>query len=337
MVSDGQVISRIIGEGSLSALPNLLEDYPEVFVVYDENVAGLIPDIPSCKGMVAIDATEEGKTLLSVELICRSMMEAGLGRRALVLSFGGGITTDMAGFAASLYKRGVHYANVPTTLLAMVDAAIGGKTGVNFDGYKNMLGVIRQPEFTFISAEPLKTLKPRDFLSGAAELLKTFIIDDSGGNYKKAVSLLSSPGRGLDSEAFQELIFSAAGVKAGIVGRDQFESGERKKLNLGHTFAHAIEHEARQKGDDITHGEAVAVGIIMAARLSEKIFGIKGLADALKDDFVRVGLPVECPYREDELKAAMAKDKKSEGDRIHFVLVRRVGTVEIVPLRINEI
>lgn len=337
MVSNGHVISRIIGERSLSALPEALDGYPEVFVVYDENVTGLIPEIPSCKGMVAIEASEEGKVMGTVELICRSMMDAGLDRKALVLSIGGGITTDMAGFAASIYKRGIRYANVPTTLLAMVDAAIGGKTGVNFDGFKNMLGVIRQPEFTFISAEPLKSLGSRDFLSGAAELLKTFIIDNSEGNYRKAVSLISSSGKGIGSEALQGLIFAAAEVKAAIVGRDQFERGERKKLNLGHTFAHAIEHEARLRGDDITHGEAVAMGIIIAARLSEKIFGIKGLADALKTDFESCNLPVECPYPLDELKAAMAKDKKSEGDRIHFVLIRGIGEVEIAPLRINEI
>ena len=337
MVSDGHVISRIIGEESLAALPEVLEGYPEVFVVYDENVASLIPEIPSCRGMVAIEAYEEGKTMATVELICRSMMDAGLDRKALVLSIGGGITTDMAGFAASVYKRGVRYANVPTTLLAMVDAAIGGKTGVNFDGFKNMLGVIRQPEFTFISAEPLKTLSTRDYLSGAAELLKTFIIDNTGGNYLRAVSLLSSEGKGLGTEALQDLVFAAAGVKASIVGRDEFESGERKKLNLGHTFAHAIEHEARLRGDDIAHGEAVSIGIIMAARLSEKIFGINGLSEALKADFALSGLPVECPYPLEELKSAMAKDKKSEGDRVHFVLIREVGSVEIVPLRIDEI
>ena len=243
----------------------------------------------------------------------------------------------MAGFAASIYKRGVRYANVPTTLLAMVDAAIGGKTGVNFDGFKNMLGVIRQPEFTFISAEPLRTLSTRDFLSGAAELLKTFIIDNSLGNYEKAVSLLGACGKNLAPEALQDLIFSAAQVKASIVGRDQFESGERKKLNLGHTFAHAIEHEARLRGDDITHGEAVAMGIIKAAILSEKIFGVKGLAEAFKAEFSLCGLPVECPYPMEALKAAMAKDKKSEGNRIHFVLIRSVGEVETVPLRIDEI
>ena len=337
VVSDGHVISRIIGEGSLSALPEILEGYDEVFVVYDENVAGLIPEIPSCKGMVAIEATEEGKVMATVELICRSMMDADLSRKALVLSIGGGITTDMAGFAASIYKRGVRYANVPTTLLAMVDAAIGGKTGVNFDGFKNMLGVIRQPEFTFISAEPLRTLSTRDFLSGAAELLKTFIIDNSFGNYEKAVSLLGACGKNLAPEALQNLIFSAAQVKASIVGRDQFEGGERKKLNLGHTFAHAIEHEARLRGDDITHGEAVAMGIIKAAILSEKVFGIKGLAEAFKAEFSLCGLPVECPYPMEALKAAMAKDKKSEGGRIHFVLIRSVGKVEIVPLRIDEI
>lgn len=287
--------------------------------------------VPGVRGSIAIEATEEGKSMETVLLIARSLLEAGASRKALVLAVGGGITTDLAGFAASIYKRGVRYANVPTTLLAQVDAAIGGKTGVNFDSYKNMLGVIVQPVFTFICAEVLRTLPRRDFLSGAAEMLKTFVIENEDDHYGKAVRCLSDSGDGI-----QDLVFAAAAVKAGVVSRDPFEAGERRKLNLGHTFAHAIEHEARQNGDDITHGEAVAMGMILAARLSDATGISTGMEARLTQDFTAVGLPVQCPYPPETLAAAMDKDKKAEGGLVHFVLPERVGSVIIrdLPVRV---
>ena len=245
----------------------------------------------------------------------------------VLLAVGGGITTDLAGFAACIYRRGIRFAFVPTTLLAQVDAAIGGKTGVNFLDFKNMLGVIRQPEFTFECAQVLRTLPRRDFLSGAAELLKTFMIDNTGNAYEKTVALLSAPA---DSATLQTLIAAAAKVKAGIVSRDEQERGERRCLNLGHTFAHAIEHEARQAGLDVTHGEAVAVGILLAARLSEAMgLAPKGLAARLETDWTACGLPTGVPFDPATLTAAMTKDKKAEGDTIHFVLLSSIGQVEI--------
>jgi 3-dehydroquinate synthetase len=216
----------------------------------------------------------------------------------------------------------VRYANVPTTLLAQVDAAIGGKTGVNFDDYKNMLGVIVQPLYTFVCAQVLRTLPRRDFLSGAAEMLKTFIIENEDDHYARAVQWLSS--EGTDGQA---LVLAAAAVKAGVVSRDPFEAGERRKLNLGHTFAHAIEHEARQNGDDITHGEAVAMGMILAARLGDALGVSAGLEARLTADFAAVGLPVRCPYPLETLAGAMDKDKKAEGGLVHFILPERIGSV----------
>ncbi|MDE7127017.1 MAG: 3-dehydroquinate synthase, partial [Bacteroidales bacterium] len=139
--------------------------------------------------LYAVEATEQAKNMETVLGICSWLMDCDAGRDALVLAIGGGITTDMAGFAASVYKRGVRFAYVPTTLLAQVDASVGGKTGVNFKQYKNMLGVIRQPEFTYVDIRLLGSLPYRDFLSGAAEMLKTFIIEDNG-NYEASVGML---------------------------------------------------------------------------------------------------------------------------------------------------
>ena len=194
-----------------------------------------------------------------------------------------------------------------------------------------MLGVIVQPVFTFICADVLRTLPRRDFLSGAAEMLKTFIIENEDGHYEKAVRCLSGSGEGL-----QDLVFAAAAVKAGVVSRDPFERGERRKLNLGHTFAHAIEHEARQQGDDITHGEAVAMGMILAARLSDATGVSTGMEARLTQDFTAVGLPVQCPYPLEVFAAAMDKDKKAEGGLVHFVLPERIGSVVIRDLSVSD-
>lgn len=288
---------------------------PEVFVVYDNNVEWVTRGMSWPK--LGIDTSESLKTIDTVLDICRWLVEADASRGALVLAIGGGITTDMAGFAAGIYKRGIRYANLPTTLLAQVDAAIGGKTGVNLDDYKNMLGAFHMPEYTFICADVLRTLPPRCLRAGLAELLKTFLLSD-GEAYAAALSGVT-----------QELILRAAQIKADIVSRDPLEKGERAKLNLGHTFGHAIEHEALQRADDITHGEAVAIGIVLAARLSESMgLAEKGLAQRLKKDFAGIGLPTECPYPLEILQEAMAKDKKAlGGGKVKFVLPVKPGEV----------
>lgn len=317
--------SRICGSENLRDVAALLEGEREIFVVYDENVshvaAEVIGVLDGVKGCIAIDTSEELKTMDTAVLICRQLMEAGASRKALVLAVGGGITTDLTGFAASIYKRGVRYANIPTTLLAQVDAAIGGKTGVNFDGYKNMLGAIVQPQFTFICPAVLKSLPARELKAGLAELLKTFLIADSAA-YSKAVSSFTDGKTPENPSA--DLVLKAAAIKAAIVERDPYEAGERAKLNLGHTFAHAIEHEARMRGDDIVHGEAVAIGIIMAAGKAERE-GIaeNGLTERLKADFKHLGLPTECPY--DNLE--FTKDKKAAGEKVTFILPVKPGEV----------
>lgn len=306
----------------IADISSLLAGEKEVFVVCDRNVEWVAWEAGSFVGAVSIDTSESLKTMGTVMEICKWLLDNNATRNALLLAVGGGITTDLAGFAAAIYKRGIRYANVPTTLLAQVDAAIGGKTGVNFLEYKNMLGAFRMPEFTAICPEVLKTLPQRQINSGLAEMLKTFIIADASA-YAKAVSSLKKA-----VFADGDLILKAAAIKESIVTMDPYERGPRTKLNLGHTFAHAIEHKALEAGDDILHGEAVAIGIIMAAEMAERE-GIaeKGLAARLKADFQSLGLPTECPYT--GLEEAMAKDKKASGGKIHFVLPERIGSVVV--------
>lgn len=300
----------------------LLQGEREVFVVCDRNVEWVAWEAGTFVGAVSIDTSESLKTMGTVMEICKWLLENNATRDALLLAVGGGITTDLAGFAAAIYKRGIRYANVPTTLLAQVDAAIGGKTGVNFLEYKNMLGAFRMPEFTAICPDVLKTLPARQIKAGLAEMLKTFIIADASA-YAQAVSSLKKA-----VFADGDLILKAAAIKESIVTMDPYERGPRTKLNLGHTFAHAIEHKALEAGDDILHGEAVAMGVIMAAEMAERE-GIaeKGLAARLKADFQSLGLPTECPYT--GLEEAMAKDKKAAGGKIRFVLPERIGSVVV--------
>ncbi len=379
---------RIVRADRLEAIFPLLEGYGEVYLVCDrnvwdkvgrlvaENLAGL-PPTPCAStaakgkllGVSLIDATEAGKTMSAVEKIAGEMLESGADRSVLVLGIGGGITTDIAGFAASIYKRGVRFAFVPTTLLAQADAAIGGKNGVNFSSYKNMLGVIRQPEFTYICPEPLCTLSQESVLCGIAEMLKTFIIAAPEA-YAEAVSVLKAwagdpvgkPGEpgdspecrtgsadsgtgcavfGIHEAEIGKLAAKAAEIKASIVERDPDERGLRRVLNLGHTFAHAIE---TLSAGGWAHGMAVAAGIVAAARLAESVSGKvadtdgrdfccqSGLAARIERDFRAVGLPTGCPFSMAEMSGVMSFDKKAEGRQINFVLPSEIGTVRVVKL-----
>ncbi len=368
--SGKEIISRVFVKDGTDALGECLRPYRNVFAVIDARVAGPCAEIVGvlekrAVKILRIETSEESKNLETVMTICSWLLSEGADRDALVLAVGGGITSDMVGFAASIYKRGVRFAYVPTTLLAQVDAAIGGKTGVNFETLKNILGVIRQPEFTYICPQPLETLPQRDFLSGAAEMVKTFIIED-GGNYEKVVDLLWNMSIESDTtgkpwgEIVREhkseltgLIAAAARVKAGVVSRDQFENGERRKLNLGHTFAHAIESLAQKRAaacgaesggesgeGGITHGEAVAMGMVFAARLADKIYGYdeeNSIAARIETELWDCNIPSFCPFEVEEMAEAMRKDKKAEWEKVHFVLPKGIGDVVIKDLTVAEV
>lgn len=366
--SGNEVISRVHVEDGVEGLEECLQEYPHVFVVMDSEVAMKCPAVYEVSLMLnrlgasgmLLEASEGAKCMDTVMDICAWLLENGADRDALVLAVGGGITTDMAGFAASIYKRGVRFAYMPTTLLSQVDAAVGGKTGVNFGGYKNMLGTICQPEFTFICPKMLESLPLEMFQSGAAELLKTFIIEDDG-HYQAAVNFLKSlvadfmavcdENAPLSSQEdkwpevlsarlteLTPLIAAAATVKTGVVSRDPYERGERRKLNLGHTFAHAIESLAHKYHNDMDHGHAVALGMVYAARLAERLgLAEPGFAHSLERDLDECLLLVINPYELERMAGAMKKDKKAEGGKIHFVLPHGVGDVEIHDLTVEEV
>lgn len=312
-----------------------------IFVVCDRAVAHLVPRLGLDASVLELEASEEKKSLRTVEEICRALLEGGADRKSFVLALGGGIISDMAGFAASIYMRGIRFAYVPTTLLAMTDAAIGGKTGVNFLSYKNILGSFTEPCFTWMAAASLEGLPRREVLSGAAEMLKSFIIDNVDGAYSTALEFFRTASLPEKCDAataarLLPLARAAAGVKAGIVSRDFRESGERKLLNLGHSFAHAIEHLAQTGADGnvgISHGEAVSMGIVLAARLSCALgYAPKGFDSSLEADFAAAGLRVKCPYAPRQLVQAMSRDKKAEAGTLSFVLMRGISDVFVEKL-----
>ena len=342
----------------------LLAREPELFVVYDKNVAWVAEELLGglpIRSKIALEASEEAKNPETALAICRQLLGCDATRRALLVAVGGGFITDVTGFAAAIYKRGIRYVNVPTTLLGQVDAAIGGKTGVNLDGYKNMLGAFHMPEFTLLAPEFLKTLPARQWRCGLAEMLKTFLIaaPEAYNALLSALSCAETPenehepakiaapcantaenehgsakialpcAKTAENEhRLAGWVWQAARIKAAIVARDPYEEGERAVLNLGHSFGHAIEYLALQKGADILHGEAVAMGIVLAALVSEGLGEApKGLARRLAEDFASAGLPTQSPYPVEELLEALQKDKKAAGNQIKFVLLRAPGNV----------
>jgi 3-dehydroquinate synthase len=254
-----------------------------------------------------------------VEALYRRLVELGVDRSSFILAIGGGLVCDIAGFTASTFLRGIPFAFAPTTLLAQVDAAIGGKNGVNFQGYKNMVGLVRQPRFVLCDLEVLRTLPARQRAGGFAEVIKAAAIADL--SLFKHMERYRAELRRLDMAPLTRVISSAVRVKADIVARDEMESGERKKLNFGHTLGHALELTHK-----LPHGWAVSIGMALAADISVRRRGLAA-SDALrlKNLLEGYGLPTRCPFNRAEVLAALRHDKKKTEAHLDFVLLRSLG------------
>ena len=318
----------------LSANLRLLEQRlqgREAYAILDHNVRE-----PRLEGLfrpdriLRLEAGEGAKRMATVEMLAAKLLEAGADRDALLVGIGGGTTTDLTGLLAALYQRGVACALVPTTLLAQIDAAIGGKNGVNLEGYKNMLGTFRQPEFIYICPPLTGTSDDR---GGIAELLKTFLLCDPAA-YARAVVHFSAPLPRCAAERLA-LIRRAVEIKSNIVEEDFLDEGRRHLLNLGHTFGHAIEKCTAEK---VSHGDAVAIGIILAAETAGRLGEAEpALAERLRRDFSACGLPTESPLPREVLLEAVVKDKKVREGAIRFVLPVAVGRVIVQPLKPEEL
>ncbi len=316
----------------LSGVGDFLPHGARVIVITDANVHRRHMAFVDAYEHIVIGMGESQKTLATVERIYRDLIAMEAGRDCFILGFGGGVVTDIAGFAASTYMRGVRFGFVASTLLGQVDASVGGKNGVNMDGYKNMVGTFAQPEFVLCDTDQLRTLPERDFRAGLAEVVKAGVIGDA-----ELFSILSSHTyediKG-DAGLLADVISRAVRVKADIVERDEREAGERRKLNLGHTFAHAIERTT----DRYTHGEAVSIGMVMAARIAVRA-GMLGSEDERKIVVLleKFGLPTHTDIDPNRLLKAIRMDKKGDGDSIRFVLPTGIGSCEVRRMGFGEV
>jgi 3-dehydroquinate synthase len=328
-------INGITGASSIlidEKLQNLREyiTSDQFVIITDTNVRRIYgKDFPQAE-VIEIPTGEKIKNLDTVQNIYNRLVALAADRSLFIVGIGGGIVCDITGFAASTYMRGVRFGFVATTLLAQVDASVGGKNGVNFQGYKNMIGCFNQPDFVICDMNLLKTLPKREVLCGFGEIAKHAFIGSSDlcefieQNSEKALSL--------DPEVIGRLVYESVVIKSSIVNKDEREKGERRKLNFGHTFGRAIEKTT----DQYLHGEAISIGMLVAARLSDR----KGLLSTHEGQRVeallrKLDLPTSFKADKTRMIDALKRDKKKIGDDIDFVLLEGIGkaVLEKIPIR----
>ncbi len=312
-------------------------------IVTDENVARLHLDAARASldaasittSVAIVPAGESTKSFEHLETVCARLLESRIERGDVVIAFGGGVVGDLAGFAAAILRRGVRVVQVPTSLLAQVDSSVGGKTGINTKAGKNLIGAFHQPSLVLADTDVLDTLPDREFRAGYAEVVKYGLIDDAvffgwlENNWRNVFQ------GGADRT---KAIATSCASKASIVSRDEFETGDRALLNLGHTFAHALEAAVGYDGQRLVHGEAVAIGLSLAFRFSARL-GLAAPEDAerVTSHLKAVGLPTEIRDIPGEIGTAdrlldlMAQDKKVKAGRLTFILARGIGRSFVAP------
>mgnify|MGYP000067515960 CR=1 FL=1 len=327
--------SIYIGDEVLQDFNRILEDcqgqYSKVFIFCDENSSRyclpyLIDQVPMLIGaeLIEIESGEQNKTLSICHDVWKTISESNADRNAFVVNLGGGVICDMGGMIASLYKRGVRFFHIPTTLLSQVDASVGGKVAVDLDGHKNQIGLFRNPDLVLIVPEFLKTLPERHWVSGMAEVYKHALISDA--EYWSFLSDLNLK----DDAYLSEMLHKSISIKNEIVLEDWEEKGLRKTLNFGHTIGHAIESQALEKGRDLLHGEAIAVGMLVEIILSQMMNGFNDEDfETIKSAFSKV-FPLQ-KIDENELPDLiewMRHDKKNDDSQINFTLLKKIGVSE---------
>ena len=321
---------RIFPDASIEELNDLCMPGNTV-IISDKNVCRHHGDKLSAYRVIEIEPGEEHKTLKTVNAIYERLCAIEADRSTMIVGVGGGIVCDIAGFAASTYMRGLPFGFVPTTLLAQVDASVGGKNGVNIQGFKNLAGTFTQPGFVLCDLSFLRTLPYHEIKNGIAEVIKSALISDRTlFEYIESNRLAILA---LNKDALERIINDCLSIKTGIVSRDEKESGERRKLNLGHTIGHAIE-----KTGGLRHGEAVSIGIAIAAELSE-IRGTLSREDVLriKTLLASFGLPTELNSAREAVVDAIRKDKKRQGADIHCVFLNGIGNAVVETMALAEL
>ncbi len=300
-----------------------MQTYSSVHLLTDEHTKShCLPLFPAgiFNSLLSIHSGEKNKRLFVVEDICRHLLKENADRKSVLVNLGGGMVGDIGGFAASVYKRGIDFVNIPTTLLAMIDASIGGKTGVDLDGNKNMIGTFKKPKAVFIYPEFLKTLPFRELMSGYAEIIKHGLIAEE--------KLMESAFKQIQDNPFQiqaDLIQANVDIKQAIVSEDFREEGKRRLLNFGHTIGHAIE-TCSMTSVQLFHGEAIAIGLVAELYISSVLSGFDTKQLESFSQKIRAIYPdIILSGSDAELIELMKSDKKNEDDKITMFTLKGVG------------
>ena len=308
-------------------------NYDGLFLLTDSNtynaclpLINSLPEIQTAKKF-SIPAGDENKNVESLSKVWKFLSDNGATRKSLLINLGGGMLTDLGGFAAATFKRGIRFINVPTTLLAVVDAAVGGKTGINFNGLKNEVGTFTPAEAVLLESDFFKTLDRENFLSGYSEMIKHGLLDSE----KEWQKIMSFDIDTVDYEILKDLMFTSVGIKEKIVEQDPTEKGIRKALNLGHTIGHAFESLSYELNRPVLHGYAIAWGLVCELYLSLKKTGFP--QDKLTKTIYLIKenygvLPLDCKQY-DRLYELMQHDKKNESTEVNFTLLGNIGDIKI--------
>jgi 3-dehydroquinate synthase len=311
---------------------NLLEqlnDKANTVLITDENIFNLHAHNFTGWKTIVVKAGEQHKTQATVDRIIGELIKFEADRKFTVVGVGGGVITDLAGYAASVYMRGLRFGFFPVSILAMVDASIGGKNGVDVGPYKNLVGVIRQPDFLVYDSSFLASLPSQEWTNGFAEIIKHACIKDASlfdELEKKSVEEYRR-----DQASLDKLIQRNAEIKCGVVQNDEFEKGERRLLNFGHTWGHAIETKL-----NIPHGHAVSIGMVVACRLSEMITGFNE-TERVAALLQRYGLPVSADVDKAEVFNVLKMDKKKDSASMNYVLLSKIGEGVTRPIPMDEL
>lgn len=303
----------------------------QLFYITDENIHRLYGHHWQDKPCFVLAPGESSKVPELALSIYRWLIQEGADRQSFIVGVGGGMVCDLAGFVATTYLRGLRFGFVATSLLAQVDASVGGKNGVNIDGFKNLVGTFNQPEFVICDTGLLATLPQAEVQNGLAEVVKHALIADAdmfdkiAGNIPNILSL--------QPDIINHLVSRSVHIKSAIVERDERENNERRKLNLGHTWGHAVE-----KTDRIPHGHAVSIGLVFAADLSVNMgYMSTRERDRLIALLQNLGLPVSTQTQVSKIYDALLKDKKKEAETMHFVLMKGIGNVVVEPVSLVDL
>ncbi|HYF33631.1 MAG TPA: 3-dehydroquinate synthase [Chitinophagaceae bacterium] len=306
-----------------------LVDKKETVLVVDEKV--FFNHAAKLKGwnVIVLKSGEEHKNQDTVDSIIDNLVSMQADRKTVLVGIGGGVVTDITGYVAAIYMRGLRFGFVPTTVLAMVDAAIGGKNGIDLGVYKNLVGTIRQPSFLLYDFSFLQSLPEAEWMNGFAEIIKHACIRDAAMFKILEQDSLDNMRKG--RAVLKQLIERNAVLKTKLVQRDEFERGERRLLNFGHTLGHALE-----KLYELSHGQAVAIGMSYASVLSQKINGFKEAARVI-ELIEQYGLPANIEFEKEKVFEVMRMDKKREKQEIHYVLLEKIGKGVVQPISIKQL